>query len=396
MLEKTPFVQAVDKRDFEQALQLLDQGQRIPAGTTTHDLPFFLHQIVRDNGHKLLHALSLAGAIPNDIYDYDRFIDSIYHAIFKVNEPNEELLALLRSLLDDAQNLQDEVDGHTLLSYALENQAAPSIIKTLIDAGLDSSFRNNADATLLHNVVSYSHAPIDRQLAYIDLLLAAGLDVNDTNVVKQTALHMAVERNKPQLIDVLLQHGASPNQQDAEGNSPYFYAIAHKFDIGMYTKFAAYETIDFEQRNKHGVSALHEYLRMLTASYETNPTLLVQLLQDGADLDSTSLHYQMPKSGWSWVVQKDPVLLEEALKITAVDVDKQDDDGNTLLHLVCAIDCNHDQKTAKNIYRKVKQLLDAGASVDLTNNKEQTPLSLAATDNLKTKTVELLLAQQKS
>lgn len=391
MLEKTPFVQAIDKRDFDQAIQLLAQGNGIPSGTGPSNLIYFLHQIVRDKGYKLLKALSKNGDIANDIYEYDRLLDSIYHPIFKVNDPDEGLLDLLRSLLADAQNVQDEVEGHTLLSYALENQADPAIIKTLIDAGLDTSFRNNAEATLLHTVVSYSHAPVAQQLAYIHLLLDAGLDVNDTNVVRQTALHMAVERNKIDLIDLLLEQGTSPNQQDIEGNSPFYYAIVHKFNLDIYNKFAAYETIDFDQRNKHGVGALHEYLRMLTASYETNPTLLIQLIQDGADLDSTSPHYHVPKSGWSWIVQKDPIVLEEALKATEVDVNKQDDAGNTLLHQVCAIDCYHDQKVAKNIYKKVKLLLDAGADATLTNNQEQTAISLASADNLKTKTVELLL-----
>lgn len=387
-------MQALDQRDFEMATQLLENGEGIPPNLGIYALGRIFDQLIRHKQYDLLLALSKKGFVPNDIYEFDRFSDSIYADIFRVNEPDEALLSMLSQLLSAADNVQDEVEGETLLSYAIELGAHPDIIKTLFEAGLDSNVRNNADETLIHKLTRYSRTAIERQLAYLDLLLAEGIDVNATNVVKKTALHMAIENNKPQLLDRLLQEGASPNEQDAEGNSAYFYALAHKLDVKLYRQLATYEPIDFEQRNKQGVGAFHEYLRMLTASYETNPELLVQLLADGADLNSTSPYYSVPKSGWQWVVVKDPIVLEEALKSSSTDVNETDEQGNTLLHYVCAIDCNYDQKVAKNIYRKVKMLLEAGADPTLVNNKEESALQLASNDNLKVKTVELLLTQQ--
>ena len=395
MLEKTPLIQAFKDRHFDEALRLLNEGEKLPPATQSYDLSIFYDQLIRDKGFDVLIALAERGSIKNDIYDYDRFSDSIYHNIFKVNEPAEKLLEALNILLASAENVQDEVEGHTLLSYALDQGAHPLIIKTLIDAGLDSSFRNNAEDTLLHSVVKYNRVPADRQLAYVNLLLDEGADVNATNIVKKTALHMAIESNKKDLLAVLLQHGTQPNDVDAEGNSAFFYAIAHKFDLGIYEQLAAYDSIDFDQRNRYGVGALHEYLRMLTSSYESNPELLIRLLQDGADLRSYSPHYHVPKSGWQWVAEKDPIVLEVALKVTGADVNESDDKGNTLLHYVCALDCNHDQKVAENIYKKVKILLDHGADPSLVNTDEKRALDLASNDNLKSKTVELLLTQSK-
>jgi len=49
---------------------------------------------------------------------------------------------------------------------------------------------------------------------------------------------------------------------------------------------------------------------------------------------------------------------------------------------------------AKDTYRKVKYLLERGANPNVTNNKDQSPMDLASTDNLKTKTVALLLAHK--
>ncbi len=387
-------MQALDQRDFETATQLLDNGEGIPPNLDIYALGRIFDQLIRHKQYDLLLALSKKGFVPNDIYEFDRFSHSIYADIFRVNEPDEALLSMLSQLLSAADNVQDEVEGETLLSYAIHQGAHPEVIKTLIDAGLDVGIRNNSDETLIHKLTRYSRTAVERQLDYLDLLIAEGIDVNATNVVKKTALHMAIENNKPQLLDRLLQEGANPNEQDAEGNSAYFYAIAHKLDLNLYRQLAAYEPMDFEQRNKEGVGAFHEYLRMLTASYETNPELLVQLLADGADLNSKSPYYSVPKSGWQWVVVKDPVVLEEALKACAHDVNEMDEQGNTLLHYVCAIDCNYDQNVAKNIYRKVKTLLNHGADPALINNKEESALQLASNDNLKVKTVELLLTHQ--
>ncbi len=48
---------------------------------------------------------------------------------------------------------------------------------------------------------------------------------------------------------------------------------------------------------------------------------------------------------------------------------------------------------AKETYRKVKLLLDHGADISITNDKDETALILASADNLKIKTVELLMKQ---
>jgi ankyrin repeat protein len=62
-----------------------------------------------------------------------------------------------------------------------------------------------------------------------------------------------------------------------------------------------------------------------------------------------------------------------------------------LLHQVCAFNVNYDQEVARQLYQKVKLLIEAGADPNATNDRDQTPMMLAAQDNLKVKTVELLL-----
>lgn len=209
-------------------------------------------------------------------------------------------------------------------------------------------------------------------------------------------MHHAVESNKPQILDILLQNGANPNEQDAEGNSPFHIAIAHKLDLDIYNQLAEYDSMDFEQTNNRGEKAFHEYLRILDGYSSENPELLLKLIEDGANLNSTSPFYNKEVSAWDWIAQKNAVLFEKVFNTIQPEINEQDDLGNTLLHKVVSQHSNNDQNTAKETYRKVKFLLDRGASATLLNNDERSAIMIASEDNLKAKTVEILLiAQQK-
>ncbi len=212
---------------------------------------------------------------------------------------------------------------------------------------------------------------------------------------KQNSLHIAVERDKKDLLDILLANGAKPNEQDWKGNAAFYYALAHKLDGEVYKKLAAREPADFIQRNREGQTILSEYLRMMQGS-DNDIALLGQLVTDGADLDQEAPYYNEPKTGWDWIAEKSAEILGLMLKKTGRDVNHQDDDGNTLLHKICAINCHHSHEAAKQTYKKVKLLLEAGADESITNSRDETALMLASSDNLKTKTVDLLLKAKNS
>ncbi len=89
-------------------------------------------------------------------------------------------------------------------------------------------------------------------------------------------------------------------------------------------------------------------------------------------------------------------VLQMVLNKTGRDVNAQDNEGNTLLHMICRIDCNYSHEAAKEMYKKVKLLLEAGADAGITNNKEETALMLASTDNLKGKIVATFIIHEKA
>lgn len=390
MLPKTALIDAITKGSFVEAEGLVKSGERIPDNLHYYDLIQLYEKLITKKGFGVLDALIDSRQINTDIYELNRIEESIYKPLITKLPTDDESLSFLEKFISQSQNLNEEIGGKSLLSFAFEEKVDLAIIKALIGGGCNVDSKNNSEDTLLAQVVRINLMPLEKQLAYMDLLINSGIDVNEVNVAKQSALHIAVERDKNPLVDILLENGAQPNEQDMHGNTAFYYALAHKQDGPLYKKLAAKSPLDFAVTNRNGQTALSEYLRMMQGS-DADIALLKQLIEDGADLNHSTLYYNDPKSGWDWIAEKHLDLFKMALETTGYDVNTQDNNGNTFLHKLCRVDSNYSQDAAKNTYRKVKFLLDAGADPSITNNKDQTPMMLAAADNLKAKTVELLL-----
>lgn len=396
MFEKTPLIVAISNGDMENATKLYEQGERIPPSPHSYDYSQLYDTIIRKNGFELIGLMSENKEIEKDIYMLEKLDDTIFSKLIKVKSPKEDFIEFFKGFIGSSDNINDEVSGETLLSHAINNAADPAIIQALIDSGCRVDFKNQAEDNLI-NLSIKKHGLTPQNLAkYLEIFANEGLDINETNKQGKTALHIALESKKPHALEALLQNGANPNQQDNEGQSAFFIAVSQKADLEQYSKLAEYDSMDFEQTNNRGVKALHEYLRTLEGYNADNPGLLMRMIEDGADLNSTSPYYENELSAWNWIAQKNAGLFEKVFHATQPEVNEQDDFGNTLLHLVVMKDSNHDQNQAKETYKKVKLLLDSGASPSIVNNQEQSAMMLASQDNLKAKTVEILLiAQQK-
>ncbi|GGI24360.1 ankyrin repeat domain-containing protein [Pedobacter mendelii] len=160
----------------------------------------------------------------------------------------------------------------------------------------------------------------------------------------------------------------------------------------MYTKLRNYASPDFDILNKDQVSLLFEYVRMFYSS-EKGLEMLRKLIEDGADIYQTNMYYGRESTPLDLIAEKSADILETVLDSGKVDVNQKDSHGNTLLHKVCAYNVNYEAEKAKEIYRKVKLLIENGAEISITNDQDKTALMLASDDNLKIKTVELLMKQ---
>lgn len=298
-------------------------------------------------------------------------------------------ISYLGDFISRVQSLNDDLEGKSLLSLALEIEVAVEIVGTLVENGCDVNIIDRSEGNLIHQIVKKYTRTYDKGLAYLDLLYEQGLDIEKPNVVQETPLHITVREHRDPYIKWLLDNGANPNAQDKDGVSPFYHAIANAPNLDKYTVMREYATPEFDQKTSKGESLLYESVRM-----GCPPELLKLLLEDGASLYETSTHYGKQATTMDALSDKSPELLQVVIASDGFQVNRQDDEGNTLLHKICGRHTINEDKRAKEVYRNVKLLLSAGADPSITNTSEETAMMIASNDNLKSKTVELLLSHK--
>ncbi|WP_442588781.1 ankyrin repeat domain-containing protein [Pedobacter sp. AW31-3R] len=394
MQDHTLLVEAFKNSNFQEARELLKEESNFPSDLRPFErIPLF-DQLIIGRAFDIIQLLVDHQLIETDLFEYDTFDRTLVQSIFKNLKEDEESVAFLDDFLSRLQSLNDEVKGESILAYALENGTALFIIKGLIQAGCDINWVNNAEDTYLHQITSNNRINPERAAEYLVLFLAEGLDINATNVVDKTPLMEAISRNKPVLIEILLENGASCNVQDKSGETAFYNAVVNMLNPKLYLKMVEYESPDFELRTKNGETILHEYIKRLNRPAEESLNFLTRMIEDGADLYAPALYYGKEKTPVATAAEKPFEIFKAILDTGKVEVSATDEEGNTILHLVCKYDINFDKEAAKDTYRKVKALLELGADANLSNSRDETPLMLASSDNLKSKTVELLLTNK--
>lgn len=380
---------AIRAKDFEKAIELIQSVGNPFEGMQDYHITGIYDTIVREKAFDVINAFIESGAIELDIYEYDSFNKTIFMSLIKTLGTDEASLTYLGDFISRVQSLNDELEGKSLLSLALENEVAVEIVQTMVDNGCDVNIIDRSEGNLIHQIVKKYTRAFDKGIAYLDLLYVQGLDIEKPNVVQETPLHIAVREHREPYIKWLLDNGANPNAQDKNGVSPFYHAVANALDVNKYKVMRDYATPDFEQRTNAGESILYESVRM-----GCPPELLSLLLDDGADLYQTSTERNQTVTIMDALSDKSPEILEAVIASDGFEVNWQDDAGNTLLHKICNRHTINEDKRATEIYRNVKLLLAAGADPSITNTADETAMMLAATDNLKSKTVELLLSHK--
>ncbi|WP_412467743.1 ankyrin repeat domain-containing protein [Pedobacter sp. KLB.chiD] len=396
----TTLDQLLNARKFDEAKSLMQNGEKLSKNLQDYQKSSIFDNLFREKQYEILKMMIKDKTIETDIYEFDNFDKSIFQGIVRNLGNEEDDISFFNEFIGHFDNLNDEVNTKTLLGYLFENGVGLSVIEACIGAGCNTNFKNNAEENYIHQVVKSNlrkynlndEQTTDLLKGYIDILLTEGVDINEGNIIQETPLITAVKFNKKNLIAHLLENGADPSQTDREGNSAFFYAVAHAQNENMYDTLRNFDIPAFDQVNKKGETLLFEYVRMMSDS-ENSINFLKKLLNDGADLYQSSTWYNADKTPLDVIAEKQSNILEAVLASGQLDINRTDDHGNTLLHKVCTYNVNYEAEQAKQTYRKVKLLIENGADTTLTNDKDQTALMLASDDNLKIKTVELLMKQ---
>ncbi|WP_315815962.1 ankyrin repeat domain-containing protein [Paraflavitalea speifideaquila] len=227
MDQEKDIVQAIGKYQFGTVFQLIADGEKIPASANQYAVKALYEKMVEQKRFDLLGQLIDQKEIPTDLYEYDSFKDSVLETVIKRIAADEDSLKELEKLVGRFTSINDEVAGYTLLGYAVNEKVKPGIVQSLINAGCDARWKNTAENNFIAQTVNLTMMPKEDQLAYIHIFLSAGVDPAEVNVEKKNGLHLAAERHKIELVQVLLDAGARPNEQDWKGNTAYYYAIIH-------------------------------------------------------------------------------------------------------------------------------------------------------------------------
>ena len=378
---------------FDQARECLNNGENFNEQYLKNNFSQITAKIIEAKEIDFIEKLIKAGIIETDIYELDSFDKSIFAPLSLYLKDDEESISFFKELMSKIDNINDEISDQTLLGYFLEKGISPKIIKVLIDDfGANTQYKNNAGENLIFKTLNTYGLDAEKVKEYIKLLLENGVDINEKNIVGTTPLIAAVKRNKKELIIFFLENGADPNETDNQNNTAFYYAVAEQFSYEMYDSLASISSPDFNIVNKDGRTLLTNFISSASGS-ESDIRFLERLLSDGADVTFCAQYYGQPKSGIDFIVEKKSDILKSVLDNVSLDVNEQDNQGNTILHKVCAYNVNYDAEMAKETYRKVKLLLEQGADISITNDKDETALMLASGDNLKIKTVEILMKQ---
>ena len=136
------------------------------------------------------------------------------HLSWAVRMKNTSLLTYCLNKIGPFTYPEDTDEGLLELALKVNNIAA---VKELIRFGDDINFHpQSSKSSPLHGAIRLN--PV--ALSTLKLLIDAGADVNHRDSNKDTALHFAINRDRADVVDFLLEHQANPDRYNRKHNAP--------------------------------------------------------------------------------------------------------------------------------------------------------------------------------
>lgn len=117
--------------------------------------------------------------------------------------------------------------------------------------------------------------------------------------MKQTPLHWAVEEDYPNLVKLLLKHGADPYAESKAGESPITISLQRRYDdlYRLMTTYKHQTSVSMEEQQEATDSLMQEMEKDSLSSFKHND---VDISQDSTSCDesssSTTLHKNLNNS----------------------------------------------------------------------------------------------------
>lgn len=283
-------------------------------------------------------------------------------------ELSQQVSAIIGAIaIDSVRQLKTLFPPHTTVNLLLDSQGTRALhyaalygsmksFHYLVQRGADLKVADFEGRTPLERAVETNRLALVRYIAQA----TDAIDITKTTVTGQSYLYRACEDENVEMAALLIELGVSINERDLFGLTPLELAVK-----------------------------------------KSNYSLLQLLLALGAELDEKIVEKQAPGpikklleeylQARKKAAERGESLLHTAVRLNDLkhlpflmrggDIDSQDKEGMTALHLACL---------QKNL-TLIRMLLERGAALEFTDNKGRTPLYLAATQVKNLEVVRFLL-----
>ncbi len=159
-----------------------------------------------------------------------------------------------------------------------------SAVKCLIKHNANIKILDKNNWTILHHAVETQSIPI------LKYLLTLNLNINAKSKLGKTTLHVAADtednQTALQIVDLLIEHGANPNETDKDGVSVLMYAVFS--DNLNAVKLLLDHNADLNLSDSDGDTPL------FGAIYRANTQMATFLIEEGADITVKNKKKQTP------------------------------------------------------------------------------------------------------
>jgi ankyrin repeat protein len=164
--------------------------------------------------------------------------------------------AELNKLLSGNKDLANSADQYNRKYISLAAAIGEiDIVKTFIEAGADINAGNADDL----GYTPLMEAINDDRAEMVQFLLDNGADVNATDTIGGTALFRACVSARPELLKLLLKAGAAVDANNNEGSTALHYVCQHAVSWGGWTILETVDGVETEKPNMR----IYEHLEII-------------------------------------------------------------------------------------------------------------------------------------
>ncbi len=373
---------------------LIEKGANVNAENYAKESPlhcvFYQHLSTSEDSVEYIRVLVTAGAAINLQNDEN---NTPLHEAVKSELADKTKETCCKFLIEAGADLSAKnYDGDTPLHLAAQHCNNASL-KCLLEMGANANSENDQTKRPLHLVFCLNTFSSEKYVACLELLIAAGAEINATDQDKCTPLHEAVRYKLKELSDeekvkcckILIDAGANLSAKNTNLDTPLHIASTNP-DI-VILKCLLEKGAIVNEKNKLKQTPLH-LVFYESSSYSKNCEESAKvLIEAGADINAKDAENNTPlhEVVISDLLEKEKEQCCQVLIAAGADLSAKNDDGDTSLHLAAEF-CSS---------AVLKVFLETGANVNDENEYEETPLHCASksklSDQEKEKCCEILI-----